>query len=140
MLLLGALFLLAVSLHRAERGRFACFSLDGSAQVRVVYCRVRLVGAQDGCADVLLHLASAEYARSARATFVLQRHRGSIPPRMPLSDKFVSALHCEAASECLEASTTLVCRVVCEDVMLLLWSEAAHRGWCAAEGEMRQKN
>jgi hypothetical protein len=118
--------LLAVAAQRLNGQLLACFLLHRREQCRVVRRLVRAVGAEDRGTYMLLHLPLAQHAWSACSLLALQGLRRPIPALVPPLDHSCSALHSEAMSKRVEASTTLTCAVMSEDGVLMLGSVAEH--------------
>ena len=113
-----------------------CLDGDGSAgsllgvlvQLLVVYGRVAAVVATDWYGHVLVRLCSCERTWSAGGRSPRQRGRCTIPALVPGTDGARSTSHTVTLSECQEAATTCIARVVSEDVMLKVRAGMRH-GW-----------
>ena len=80
---------------------------------------VSTIRAEDRRAYVLLHLSPAQHTWSSRSLLVLQRGSVATPAIVPALDDGSSSLHCEATSECIDASPLDDCSVVGEDAVLM---------------------
>ena len=125
-MLLGSELFLAVMLHCSQTDLGARCSAHPRQQVCVVDGAVRAVGVADRSGDVSLHLRSAQGTGPARARPLLQRGRAAIPPAVPAADHALSSLHCMASSECGEAASGVVWRVLKEDVVLGVGTKMRH--------------